>query len=121
LIKYGTLATYAEQQLVDCAGAFDNYGCNGGLPSQAFEYVHYNGGIEGDATYPYTAVDGTCEADSSEYILTVQVGSVNITAGDEVELKTAVYAAPTSVAFQVIDGFSDYTSGVYSSPDCGTE
>merc|ERR1712113_1076370 len=27
----------AEQQLVDCAGAFNNNGCNGGLPSQAFE------------------------------------------------------------------------------------
>ena len=24
-----------------------------GLPSQAFEYIHYNKGIEGEADYPY--------------------------------------------------------------------
>jgi len=99
LIKYGTLATYAEQQLVDCAGAFDNYGCAGGLPSYAFEYIYYNGGIESEDSYPYTAVDGTCVSDSSNYILAVNTGSVNITAGNEVELKTAVYSAPVSVAF----------------------
>ena len=30
----------------------------------------------------------------------------------EEELKQAVYQQPVSVAFQVVDGFSDYTSGV---------
>lgn len=32
----GKNLTFSEQQLVDCAGAFDNHGCNGGLPSHAF-------------------------------------------------------------------------------------
>merc|ERR1711934_9231 len=105
LIKYGSLATYSEQQLVDCAGAFENYGCNGGLPSQAFEYIMYNGGIESEDSYPYTAVDGTCVSDSSKYALDVQTGSYNITAGDEEALKDAVYQQPVSVAFQVVDDF----------------
>lgn len=35
----------SEQQLVDCAGAFDNHGCHGGLPSHAFEYINYVGGL----------------------------------------------------------------------------
>jgi cathepsin H len=39
LIKYGSFDSLAEQQLVDCAQAFDNHGCNGGLPSHAFEYI----------------------------------------------------------------------------------
>uniref|UniRef100_A0A671RV13 Pro-cathepsin H-like n=1 Tax=Sinocyclocheilus anshuiensis TaxID=1608454 RepID=A0A671RV13_9TELE len=41
-IATGKLLQLAEQQLVDCAGAFDNHGCNGGLPSHAFEYIIAN-------------------------------------------------------------------------------
>lgn len=119
LIKYEKLATYSEQQLVDCAGDFENYGCNGGLPSQAFEYIINNGGIEGEDDYPYTAVDGTCVADSSKYRLNLYGGANNITAGDEEALRVAVYSQPVSVAFEVVDGFGDYTSGVYTSSTCG--
>ena len=30
----------------------------------------------------------------------------------------SVYQQPVSVAFQVVDGFSDYKSGVYTSTSC---
>merc|ERR1712000_159787 len=40
----------AEQQLVDCANDFDCHGCNGGLPSKAFEYRHYAGGVYDSTT-----------------------------------------------------------------------
>ena len=120
LIKYGSLATYSEQQLVDCAGAFENHGCNGGLPSQAFEYVLYNGGLSTEADYPYFAEDRNCTVNADTYAIDVVTGAVNITADDEVELKNAVYNyGPTSVCFEVVDDFSGYTSGVYSSTTCG--
>ena len=45
MIKYGELRNLSEQQLVDCAGGFNNFGCEGGLPSQAFEYLRYSGGL----------------------------------------------------------------------------
>lgn len=45
ILGKGKNLTFSEQQLVDCAGAFDNHGCNGGLPSHAFEYIRYNGGL----------------------------------------------------------------------------
>ena len=56
----GKMVLLSEQQLVDCAGAFDTHGCSGGLPSKAFEYVHFNSGIDTEGSYPYTAKDGAC-------------------------------------------------------------
>ena len=52
-LRNGKMNLLAEQQLVDCAGAFNNFGCDGGLPSQAFEYIHYNGGIDTEDSYNY--------------------------------------------------------------------
>eukprot|EP00960_Hanusia_phi_P044219 756522-Hanusia_phi.AAC.1 len=59
-IKTGKMVLLSEQQLVDCAADFKNHGCNGGLPSQAFEYVMYNGGLSKMEDYPYVCGDGHC-------------------------------------------------------------
>ena len=46
-------------------------------------------------------------------------GSVNITSGDEVELLHAIFEhGPVSVCYQVVNGFKDYKSGVYTSNTC---
>lgn len=120
LIKYGEFTPLAEQQLVDCAQDFDNHGCNGGLPSHAFEYVMYAGGISTETAYPYYAQDEQCTVDPSTFALGVNGGSVNITAGDEASAKTGLYSnGPVSVAFQVYGNFRDYSSGVYTSDECG--
>ena len=119
MIKYGSFDSLAEQQLVDCAGAFDNNGCDGGLPSHAFEYIFYAGGISTEEAYPYKAVDQNCTVDPSTFALSVGDGSFNVTEGDEDELRMAVYSqGPVSIAFEVVDGFSAYTSGVYTSDVC---
>ena len=119
LLRYGEFTPLAEQQLVDCAQAFDNHGCEGGLPSHAFEYVQYAGGISTETAYPYKALDEACTVESSTFALGVEGGSVNITQGDEVELKHAVFEhGPVSIAFQVVGDFRDYSTGVYSSTEC---
>lgn len=119
LIKYGSFVSLSEQQLVDCAGAFDNNGCDGGLPSHAFEYIQHAGGISTEKSYPYFAKDHNCTVDSATFELDVKGGSVNITEGDEVELQAAVYEhGPVSVCFEVVDGFSAYKTGVYTSKTC---
>ncbi len=45
ILGKGRNVTFSEQQLVDCAWDFNNYGCEGGLPSQAFEYIKSAGGL----------------------------------------------------------------------------
>ncbi|KAF8034020.1 hypothetical protein BT93_C0334 [Corymbia citriodora subsp. variegata] len=117
---HGKGISLSEQQLVDCATAFNNQGCDGGLPSQAFEYIKYNGGLETEKAYPYTAKDGSCKFSAGNVGVRV-LDSVNITMGAEDELKHAVaMVRPVSVAFQVARGFESYKSGVFTSNTCGS-
>jgi len=123
----------SEQQLVDCAQNFDNHGCEGGLPSHAFEYVKWNGGLDTEFHYPYTAKDGPCKFNATAELpvpqpfmprsagigVTVPGGSVNLTVGDEESLKYYVATTgPVSIAYQVAQDFRDYKSGVYTSTIC---
>lgn len=110
---------FSEQQLVDCAQEFDNHGCDGGLPSHAFEYIHHNGGIQTEDTYPYEAIQKTCKFDKELSLGKVMNGSYNITANAEDLVAEAIAkVGPVSVAFEVVDGFRSYRSGVYSSDVC---
>ncbi|XVF48887.1 hypothetical protein PTKIN_Ptkin03bG0224500 [Pterospermum kingtungense] len=117
---FGKGISLSEQQLVDCATAFNNFGCHGGLPSQAFEYIKYNGGLDTEEAYPYTGEDGVCKF-SSENIGVQVKDSVNITLGAEDELKHAVaFVRPVSVAFEVVRDFRFYKNGVFTSETCGS-
>ncbi|CAM8977540.1 unnamed protein product [Rhodiola kirilowii] len=118
---FGKGISLSEQQLVDCARPFNNFGCSGGLPSQAFEYIKYNGGLDTEEAYPYTGKDGACKFSSVNIGVKV-IDSVNITQGAEDELKHAVGAVrPVSVAFEVVSGFRFYSEGVYTSDSCGRD
>ena len=62
----------SEQQLVDCAGNFDTQGCNGGLPSHAFEYIKHAGGLSTEFSYPYHAKDQKCSFNASASVTAPQ-------------------------------------------------
>jgi len=119
-LKYGYFKSFAEQQLVDCANAFGNNGCRGGLPSSAFEYLKHAGGLNEEKDYAYEADDSSgCRYKPEAKSVEVPQGSVNITAGDEEELKWAIFeAGPVAVCYQVVSDFRDYKSGVYTSSVC---
>jgi cathepsin H len=115
----------AEQQLLDCATDFDNHGCNGGLPSHAFEYIHAAGGLFKEFFYPYraesTGDNSKCKFDpsASSKIGGRTVRSFNVTEGDEESLMHIVAReGPVSVAFEVVEDFRLYKRGIYSSEKC---
>merc|ERR1712059_196975 len=102
----------------DCAGNFDNDGCNGGLPSHAFEYLHYFGGQMSESDYPYTGKDGRCKEAVSKVAATV-TSQVNITYLDEGQLLEAVgTTGPVSIVYECASDFSRYSGGVYDSKVC---
>eukprot|EP00249_Psilotum_nudum_P016541 c25874_g1_i1 orf=409-1509(+) len=114
----GQMVLLSEQQLVDCAGGYNNFGCGGGLPSQAFEYIRFNGGLDTENAYPYTGKNGVCHFQNGAVGAKVY-DVVNITMGAEYELKHAVgLMRPVSVAFEVIKEFRLYKGGIFSSSDC---
>jgi len=58
-----SLTEFSPQDLVSCSTK--DAGCNGGMPSNAFDFVKAQGGLPTDASYPYTAGagdSGTCKS-----------------------------------------------------------
>ncbi|XP_063053585.1 pro-cathepsin H [Engraulis encrasicolus] len=117
-ISTGKLLDLSEQQLVDCAQAFNNHGCSGGLPSQAFEYIMYNKGLMTEQDYPYLGFDDDCSFDAKKAAAFVK-DVVNITKYDEMDMVDAVANHnPISFAYEVTNDFMHYQKGVYTSTKC---
>jgi len=117
-----TLTSLAEQQLVDCSQNWGNFGCGGGLMDQGFTYIHDIGGVETEADYPYTAMDGTCAFDSSKVAGTLS-SCQDLSSGDEGALQNAiVQIGPISVAIDASHmSFQLYQDGVYYEPNCSAQ
>ncbi|KAK4787528.1 hypothetical protein SAY86_011361 [Trapa natans] len=111
----GDLISLSEQELVDCDTTND--GCDGGYMTYAFEWVISNGGIDSEADYPYTSIDGidgTCNTTKEESDKVVTIDGYEDVAESDSALECAVVQQPISVG---IDGsaldFQLYTSGIY--------
>merc|ERR1711871_612512 len=69
-MKTGKLVSLSEQQLVDCDTKQD-HGCQGGLPSNAYEYIIQSKGLDTETSYPYTGSDGSCHYQKSSVGATI--------------------------------------------------
>jgi cathepsin L len=115
------LVSLSEQNLVDCSTPQGNQGCDGGLMDSAFQYIISNGGIDTEASYPYTATGpNSCKFTSANIGATIS-GFKDVSSGSESALQSAVDAAPTSVAIDAShESFQLYSGGVYDEPDCSS-
>lgn len=116
----GQLVSLSEQQLVDCSGKEGNQGCNGGLMDYAFQYIIDNKGLCTEASYPYTAADGTCRAKSCTPAATIS-GFKDVPSNSETALLTAIAQQPVSVAVEADQSSFQFYSGGVMTAACGTQ
>lgn len=117
-IKTGKLNQYSEQELVDCSRPYGNNGCNGGLMTYAFKYIH-DKKIGTEEEYPYKARDMKCSSKQSDKRVTVKSHRI-LAKNDVPTLVSEIEHTPVSVAIEVQQDFMSYKSGVYKNDHCGT-
>jgi len=123
-IKYGSLVSFSEQQLVSCDTDGGDAGCNGGWMDDAFTFAKNNGGLTTEDGYPYTSgttgKSGTCVKSGYENNSGVAPKSfTDVKAGDVSALMSAVAQQPVAIAIQANQmAFQSYKSGVLTGK-CG--
>jgi C1A family cysteine protease len=119
-IKNQKLQSYSEQQLVDCSKDVC-YGCQGGWPYKATEYIQRSG-VCLESDYPYTARDGTCK--DSQCTPAVAPGALTgyLNVSDEKAMLEALVLGPVSVLVEADrSAFQNYRSGILDTTACGTQ
>jgi C1A family cysteine protease len=126
-IKQGILATFSEQQLVDCdyvrAGG-SSMGCSGGNMGYAMDWIGKNNGLCTEEAYPYvsgdTSVNGPCQKSCSVVCGSDVISTVAVSRNSDSAMMAALAQQPVSVAIEAAEGsFQLYKSGVFTG-SCGT-
>ena len=126
-IRYGKLASFSEQQLVDCdtlGNGGRDHGCNGGLMDNAFNWIAKNDGLCLEADYPYfsgvSKTAGTCQTACKNVAGTDIIKYSDVTQASDLAMMTALAQQPVSVAIEADQReFQLYKSGVFTGA-CGT-
>ena len=123
----GDLTQLSQQQLIDCSGAYGNYGCDGGWYYWAWDYYQGTKGSEPNyaislANYPYKGVDTQCAYNTTANTGIYTTSHVNIPAGEPTQMEAALANGPISIAiFANTTEFMSYAGGVFTGPaDCGS-
>ena len=111
----GTSYILSPEQITQCDTT--SSGCNGGWTERAYNYVKKAGGIETDASYPYTSyqgVTGQCHSSASQF--KIGVDSYTTLSG---ESSMATYVQSTGPLSVCVDAstWNSYKGGIMTS--CG--
>jgi KDEL-tailed cysteine endopeptidase len=131
-ISKGSLVSFSEQELVDCANIKNggpNMGCNGGNMQPTLDWIGKNGGLCTEQAYPYvsgvTKSAGTCQKSCSLVSGSAVRSSHAVTANSDNAMMTALSMQPVSIAIEADQrAFQMYKSGVFGSEngqECGTQ
>lgn len=122
--RSNTIHSLSEQQLVDCSGYLNNYGCNGGEENAGMAYVRDNG-INSELSYPYTAKNGHCKNKISANVINQKSSFkfpfiqyyVEVQSASTKALESAVAQRVVTIAI-VADNLSSYQSGILEGTAC---
>lgn len=117
-VATGKIESLSAQELVDCSASYGNSGCNGGMPSFAYEYI-IDHKIAYEKDYPYVSYEKACsvkprmaKASLSGYEFLKNISQKGIV--------DMLMRAPVSIGLEAKQDFMFYTSGVYTSDEeCG--
>lgn len=108
------------QNVLDCSGEFGNFGCDGGLARNVYEYVMDNEGVNNETDYPYEVREGKCRFSSKKFTAKIK-DYVSVSYFDEDALKAAVATGPVSVSMDASSPeFKKYKGGVYTDDKCSS-
>ncbi|XP_063301937.1 uncharacterized protein LOC134601391 [Pelobates fuscus] len=111
----GKQLLFSEQQLVDCDKS--NYGCDGGLPINALEYVSKNGIMKSD-DYKYEEQQSKCLFNSNNAIK-MRATKFYYLSGEEDLAKSVATNGPVTAGIGVNDEFMLYEKGIYDGSCAG--
>jgi len=106
------------QQMVDCDS--NCYGCGGGWPYYAFQYITSAGGQDTETTYPYSARDGTCRFDP--HGVGAKISGYKSIPKDEAQIQALVADTEKGAPFSICVDASSwqfYKGGVMTATQCG--
>lgn len=95
-----------------------NYGCDGGWPTDAYNFVKNEGSIL-QKNYPYTNNAAACYAAGMDRLVYTDPfrAFVDVQGGDQEAYKAALRLGPVGIAFSASDTFTYYSRGIYDG-DC---
>jgi Papain family cysteine protease len=103
------LYKFSEQYLVSCD--FDDSGCDGGLPSNALDYIGSYGTVL-NSDYPYTSgstgLDGTCQSAGKTFKYPLTSSAETYVYWSYTGFKAALRQQVVDVGFDVQDSFMFY-------------